>query len=65
MQQNVGVLDSTLRITLGFALLGVGFIIAAPLKWLAFAGFLVFVVTGFAGRCPLYSVFGIRTCPHA
>ena len=60
--QNVGVLDSTLRILLGFALLFVGFIIAAPLKYVAFVGFLVMVVTGFSGRCPLYMLFGIRTC---
>jgi hypothetical protein len=62
MQSNVGAFDSTIRVTLGFALLFVGFIIAAPLKYLAFAGFLIFAVTGFTGKCPLYALFGIRTC---
>jgi len=62
MVQNVGVLDSVLRVTLGFALLLVAFIVAPPLKWLAYAGFLVFAITGFVGNCPLYRIFGIRTC---
>jgi hypothetical protein len=61
MDQNVGVLDSVLRVALGFALLFVAFIVAPPLKWLAWAGFLIFVITGFVGRCPLYRLFGIRT----
>lgn len=62
MDQNVGVLDSVLRVALGFALLGVAFISPPPLKYLAWAGFLIFAITGFVGRCPLYKLFGIRTC---
>ena len=62
MVQNVGVLDSVLRILLGFALLFVAFVVAPPLKWFASAGFLVFAITGFVGNCPLYRIFGIRTC---
>jgi hypothetical protein len=62
MRQNVGILDSTLRVTLGFALLFVGFLVAEPVKWLAFAGFVILAVTGFVGKCPLYKVFGIDTC---
>jgi hypothetical protein len=61
MEQNVGILDSTLRVAIGFALLGVAFIIPAPLKYLAFAGFLVFAATGFTGKCALYRVLGIST----
>jgi len=62
MEQNVGPLDSVLRVGLGFALLGVAFITPPPLKYLAWAGFLIFAITGFVGRCPLYALFGIRTC---
>ena len=62
MEQNVGPLDSVIRVALGFALLGVAFISPAPLKYVAWAGFLVMAITGFAGRCPLYTLFGIRTC---
>jgi hypothetical protein len=65
MEQNVGPLDSVLRVALGFALLFTAFIIPPPLKWFAYAGFLVFAITGFVGRCPLYRIFGIRTCRPA
>lgn len=61
MQQNVGVLDSVLRVLLGFALLFTAFIIAPPLKYLAYAGFVILAVTGFTGRCPLYRLVGLRT----
>ena len=62
MVQNVGVLDSVLRVLLGFALLFTAFIVAPPLKWFAYAGFVIFAITGFVGNCPLYRVLGIRTC---
>jgi hypothetical protein len=62
MEQNVGVLDSTLRVAIGFGLLALAFVIPEPAKWAAYAGFLVFAVTGFTGRCLLYRAMGIRTC---
>lgn len=61
MAQNAGVLDSVLRVMFGFALLFAAFIVAPPLKWFAYAGFLALAVTGFVGNCPLYSILGIRT----
>jgi len=61
MQQNVGVLDSTLRVLAGFALLFVHFIVPGPLRWVAFAGFLVVAISGFTGKCPIYRLLGIRT----
>jgi hypothetical protein len=61
MPQNVGVADQVIRITLGFALLFAGFIIAAPLKYLLFALGLAAIVSGFAGRCLLYRLLGVRT----
>jgi hypothetical protein len=60
MQQNITPLDSTLRVLLGFGLLFVGFIIAPPLKYFAYAGFLIFAISGLVGKCPLYRVLGIR-----
>ena len=62
MAQNVGVLDSVLRVLLGFALLFTAFIVAPPLKWFAYAGFVIFAITGFVGNCPLYRIFGFNTC---
>ena len=60
MAQNVGVLDQVVRVTIGFAFLGLAFISPPPLKWAAYAGFLVFAVTGFSGKCLLYKLLGIR-----
>lgn len=63
MQQNVGALDSTLRIGLAFFLLFVGFLLhPQPLSWAAYIGFLLLAISGFAGRCLLYTALGINTC---
>jgi len=62
MQQNVGPLDQTLRVGLGFALMFTGFLLPAPASAIAFAGFLAFAITGFSGKCLLYKAFGINTC---
>jgi hypothetical protein len=64
MQQNVGILDSVLRVLLGFALLFTAFIVPPPLKWVAYAGFVILAVTGFVGKCPLYRLLGLSTCPR-
>jgi hypothetical protein len=62
MAQNVGVLESVLRVAVGFTLLFVAFIAPASAKWLAYAGFVVFAVSGFTGKCLLYRILGISTC---
>ena len=62
MQQNVGPLYQTLRVGLGFALMFTGFLLPAPASAIAYAGFLVFAITGFTGKCLLYRVLGINTC---
>jgi len=62
MKQNVGPLDQTLRVGLGFALMFTGFLLPAPASTIAFVGFLVFAITGFSGKCLMYSVLGINTC---
>ena len=61
MRQNVGVADQVIRVAVGFALLFAGFIVAAPLKYVLFAAGLVAIVTGFAGKCLLYRIIGVRT----
>lgn len=62
MAMNVGSLDSTLRVGTGFALMFAGFLMPEPLSWAAFVGFLVLAITGFSGKCLLYSLLGINTC---
>jgi hypothetical protein len=61
MQQNVGPLDSTLRVGIGFGLLFAAFLLPPPAKWLAYAGCVVFVATGVAGKCLLYRLLGVDT----
>ena len=63
MKQNVGALDSTVRVGLAFFLMFVGFLLhPQPASWLAFAGFLALAISGFSGRCPFYRMLGITTC---
>jgi hypothetical protein len=59
MNPNEGTLDRTLRILLGLALLALVFV--GPKSWIGLIG-LVPLATGLVGFCPLYRLFGIRTC---
>lgn len=57
---NEGTVDRALRIVLGLALVGLVFIgPRTPLGWIG----IVPLATGAIGFCPLYRVFGIKTCP--
>lgn len=58
---NVGTIDRIVRIVVGLALLA-GFFLnsEASLRWLYLIG-LVPLVTGLAGSCLLYRLFGIST----
>jgi hypothetical protein len=59
MSRNVATIDRVLRITLGLLLIGLAF--TATVGAWGYVG-LVPLLTGLAGRCPAYSLFGIRTC---
>ncbi|MDC0737480.1 DUF2892 domain-containing protein [Cognatishimia sp. SS12] len=57
---NVGTVDRALRILIG-ALLIVGALMGYGLwMWIG----VVPLLTGLMRRCPLYSLFGLSTCPH-
>jgi hypothetical protein len=59
MSRNEGTLDRVLRVIAGLALLSIVFIgPQSPLGWVG----LVPLLTGLVGVCPVYSLFGIRTC---
>ncbi len=66
MKQNMGSADRKLRALLvGPALVVVGLLVG-PGGWLAIVLYGLAVVmwaTAAAGSCPLYSLFGLRTCP--
>ncbi|WGJ15525.1 DUF2892 domain-containing protein [Methylocapsa sp. D3K7] len=61
MTENVGTIDRAIRIVIGLALLSMLIFAGSEWKWLGLIG-LVPLITALAGRCPAYSVMGIKTC---
>lgn len=61
MQSNVGTLDRLIRLALAAALFSLFFLLPGDQKWFGLIG-IVPLVTGLAKWCPLYTIFGIRTC---
>ncbi len=54
--------ERVLRVALGLAL-----VVLAGMGTISIWGYIGFVpiVTGLSGRCPIYSVLGVSTCPTA
>jgi hypothetical protein len=61
-EHNEGPLDRGLRVAAGLSLLSLVFV--GPGTWLGLIG-LVPLVTGIVGHCPVYRLFGFRTCQKA
>lgn len=62
-KNNVGTVDRAVRIIAGVVLLALfWFYPAAPWRMFALIG-IVPLFTGLFGTCPLYSIFGLSTCP--
>ena len=61
MKVNEGTLDRTIRVILGLVLLSLLFFIHGSAKYWGLIG-IIPLVTAFIGWCPLYSIFGIKTC---
>lgn len=66
MRKNVGMIDRALRLLIGLALIA----FAIPIgfqnigwNWFGWIG-IVPITTALLGTCPLYSLFGISTCPR-
>ncbi len=59
LSRNEGTIDRTLRVLLGLGLLFVAF--SGRGAWGYFG--IVPLLTGALGTCPVYSLFGISTCP--
>lgn len=57
---NEGTADRVLRVVAG--IVGLSLVVVGPkTRWGLFG--LIPLVTGLAGTCPLYSLFGLSTCP--
>jgi len=61
MKQNVGSTDRLVRLLLAAGLFSLFFILHGEQRWLGLIG-LVPLATGLIHWCPLYSLFGLRTC---
>ena len=61
VKTNVGSLDRSLRIAAGVAL--IGFAVAG---WIGPWGYIgvVPLLTGLLRTCPVYTLFGLSSCPH-
>ncbi len=60
LEKNEGSIDRALRIALGLGILSQAFIgFRSPWAYLG----IIPLVTGALGSCPVYSLFGFRTCP--
>lgn len=61
-EKNVGKLDRIVRIIVGVAILVSGaMFLRAPLMYLAMLVSIIFMFTGVAGTCALYSLIGLNT----
>jgi hypothetical protein len=60
MKANVGGIDKILRIIAGLVLIGLAIMgIGAPWTWIG----VVPLATGLMGWCPVYTLFGMNSCP--
>jgi Protein of unknown function (DUF2892) len=59
-KKNIGNADRAFRIVLGIALISLVF--AGPRTIWGWVG-IIPLLTAFMGSCPLYSLFGLSTCP--
>lgn len=66
MTNNMGKFDRGVRVAaaalLLFAAFGTEIAGAGMLFWLALAVAAIFTATALVGNCPLYSLFGLKTC---
>ncbi len=60
LPHNEGPVDRIVRVVVGLAILSLAFV--GPATPWAYLG-LVPIVTGALGSCPVYTLFGISTCP--
>ncbi len=51
-----------IRIVLGLALLILVFVLEGSIRWIGLAG-VILLATAAMKSCPLYSLFGMSTCP--
>lgn len=65
MGKNVGTVDKIIRILLAIVLFAVAYfgIVEGTLAIVAYVAGGIMLVTSLINSCPLYSIFGISSCP--
>ncbi|MEC8631347.1 MAG: DUF2892 domain-containing protein [Pseudomonadota bacterium] len=63
LKKNMGSLDRVIRIVLGVAFIAAFFMTSGSLSWLYLVGAAIALGTAAISSCPLYTLFGLRTCP--
>lgn len=65
MTRNEGSLDRIVRVTVGLAALLLALVgpLGAGPSWTIGAVGAILLATGAVGFCPIYALFGVRTCP--
>jgi hypothetical protein len=61
--KNVGQIDRGLRIVVGLGLLSFAALGSDSTRWFGLIG-IIPLLTAALGSCPLYTVFGISSCPR-
>ncbi len=62
-KNNVGNLDRIIRVVLGVVLIGAFFVFPdTPYRWLLLIG-IIPLGTALIASCPIYSIFGLSSCP--
>ena len=62
MKANVGTIDKVVRIIIALVLFSLYFVLEGNLRYIALIG-IIPLLTAFMSWCPLYSLFGMSTCP--
>ena len=67
MTKNIGSIDRVVRFFVGLVLIAYALRIGFPETGWNAAGWIgvVPLLTAFVGSCPLYTIFGLSTCPRA
>ncbi len=63
MEKNEGNIDRFIRVVLGGVLIIFGILGSGGWSTILIVVGLIPLVTGLIGWCPLYRIFGIKTCP--
>ncbi len=62
LNKNMGTTDRIIRLVLGVVLISLVVVLDGPLRFVSLIA-LVPLITSFVSWCPVYAIFGLRTCP--